>query len=83
MEKFTKTRTAIFETQLVQLNTSALKMETVCSSKMLVFAYQSTRRYNPEHQHRDLHRRENLKSQPNTNYCALCWKKIWMEGVVA
>jgi hypothetical protein len=72
MEKFTKRRIAIFETQLVQLNTSALKMETMCSSKMLVFVYQSTRRYNPEHQHRD-HRRENLKSHPNTNYCALLY----------
>jgi hypothetical protein len=35
----------------------ALKMETVCFSETLVSTYKSTRRYNPEEQHRHLHRR--------------------------
>jgi hypothetical protein len=42
--------------------TSALKTETVCSSETLVFAYEFTKRHNPEEQCR-LHRRENLRSQ--------------------
>jgi hypothetical protein len=37
-------------------------METVCFSETLVSTYKSTRRYNPEDQHRHLRRRENLKS---------------------
>jgi hypothetical protein len=41
---------------------SALKMEAVCSSKTLVCIYKSSRLYNPKHQHRHLHHRENLKS---------------------
>jgi hypothetical protein len=36
-------------------------METLCFSEMLVSTYKSTRRHNPEDQHRHLHRRENLK----------------------
>jgi hypothetical protein len=40
---------------------SALKMETICSSKILVSTYKSTRR-DPEDKHRHLHNRENLKS---------------------
>jgi hypothetical protein len=41
---------------------SALKMETVCSSETLVSTFKSTRRNNPEDQHHHLHRSENLKS---------------------
>jgi hypothetical protein len=37
-------------------------METVCFSEMLVSAYESTRRHNPEEERRHLHRCENLKS---------------------
>jgi hypothetical protein len=37
-------------------------METVRSSETLVTTCKSIRRYNPEDQHRHLHRRENLKS---------------------
>jgi hypothetical protein len=44
-------------------------MERVCFSEMLVSAYKSTRRHNPEEQHRHLYRRENLKSHwYNINY---------------
>jgi hypothetical protein len=39
---------------------SALKMETVCFSKTLISAYESTWRHDPEEQYRYLHRRENL-----------------------
>jgi hypothetical protein len=43
-------------------NSSGLKMETVCFSKMLVFTYESTRHHNPEqHCHDD--NCKNLKSQ--------------------
>jgi hypothetical protein len=43
--------------------TSALKMEAVCSSpERLVSTYKSTRRYSPEEQHRHLRHRKNLKS---------------------
>jgi hypothetical protein len=38
------------------------KMEAVCSSKTLISTYKSTRRYNPEDQHRHPHRRENVIS---------------------
>jgi hypothetical protein len=41
---------------------SALKMEAVCSSETMISTYKSTRRHNPEEQHRHLHRRENLIS---------------------
>jgi hypothetical protein len=41
---------------------TALKMETVCFSEILVSAYESTQRFNPE-QHRHPYRCENLKSQ--------------------
>jgi hypothetical protein len=37
-------------------------MEEVYSSETLVSTYKSTRRCNPEDQHRHLHRRDNLKS---------------------
>jgi hypothetical protein len=37
------------------------KMGAVCFSEMLVSIYESTRRHNPEEQHRHLHRRDNLK----------------------
>jgi hypothetical protein len=37
-------------------------METVCFSETLLSTCKSTRRYNPEDQHRILHRRENLNS---------------------
>jgi hypothetical protein len=40
-----------------------LRMGTVCFSKTLVSTYKSSQRYSPEEQHRQLHRRENLKSQ--------------------
>jgi hypothetical protein len=36
-------------------------MEAVCFSETFVSTYKSTRRYNPEQQHRQLHRREKLK----------------------
>jgi hypothetical protein len=36
--------------------------ETVCFSETLVSSYESTRRQNPEQQHRHPHRHENLKS---------------------
>jgi hypothetical protein len=35
-----------------EVATSALKMETVCFSETLVSIYESTRRNNPEQQHR-------------------------------
>jgi hypothetical protein len=37
-----------------------LKMETTCFSETLVSTYESTRRHNPEQQHRNPHRHENL-----------------------
>jgi hypothetical protein len=37
-------------------------METVCFSETLLSTYESTRRHNPEEQHRHPHRRENLRS---------------------
>jgi hypothetical protein len=40
---------------------SALKMEAVCSSETLVPTYKSTRRHNPENHNQQLHRRENLR----------------------
>jgi hypothetical protein len=47
-----------------QMLTSALKMEAVCFSESFVFTYISTQHYHREDQHRHLHRRENLKSDP-------------------
>jgi hypothetical protein len=41
---------------------SGLKMEEECFSETLASTDKSTRRYNPEDQHRHLHRRENLRS---------------------
>jgi hypothetical protein len=40
----------------------ALMMEAARTSEKLVNFYQTTRRYNPEHSHLRIHRRENLKS---------------------
>jgi hypothetical protein len=40
-------------------------MEAVCSSETKVSTYESTRRHNPEEQHRQLHHRENLKYHKN------------------
>jgi hypothetical protein len=37
-------------------------METACFFATMVCTYKSTWRYNPEDQHRHIHRRENLKS---------------------
>jgi hypothetical protein len=44
------------------LGAKVLKMEAACSCKTLVSTYKLTRHCNPEHQHRHLHRRENLES---------------------
>jgi hypothetical protein len=44
------------------MNSAALKMETVCFSETLMSIYESTRRHDPEKEHRHLHCRENLKS---------------------
>jgi hypothetical protein len=41
-------------------------MELVYFSETLVSTYKCTRRYNPEDQHRQLHRREKLKSHTVT-----------------
>jgi hypothetical protein len=41
---------------------SALIMKTVCFTETSVSTYKSTRRHNPEDQHRHFHCRENLKS---------------------
>jgi hypothetical protein len=38
-------------------------VELVYSSETMVSPYKSARSYNAEHQHRHLHRRENLKSR--------------------
>jgi hypothetical protein len=46
-----------------------LKMEAVCSSETLVSTFKSTWHYNPEDQHRHLHRRENLRSRIYLLYC--------------
>jgi hypothetical protein len=46
----------------IQWWASGMNMEAVCFSATLVSTDKSTRRYNPEDQHRHLHRRENLKS---------------------
>jgi hypothetical protein len=35
------------------LRLAALKMEAVCTSETLISSYKSTRRYNPEDQHRE------------------------------
>jgi hypothetical protein len=43
-----------------------LKVETVCSSETLVPTYKSTRRRNPEDQHRQPRRREDLESRIRT-----------------
>jgi hypothetical protein len=40
----------------------ALMMEAARTSEMSVNFYQTTRRYNPDDDHRRTHRRENLKS---------------------
>lgn len=45
--------------------TSALKVEAVCSSEMLLSTQKSSRRYNPEDEPQHLHRRENLTSHKN------------------
>jgi hypothetical protein len=42
------------------LPTSSGLKEVVCSSETLISTYKSTRRYNPEDQHRHLHRREDI-----------------------
>jgi hypothetical protein len=45
------------------LPSSALSMETLCFSEMIVSTYESTLRHSPEKQHRHIHHRENLKFQ--------------------
>jgi hypothetical protein len=54
---------------------TALKMETICFSETMVPTYESTRRHNPEEEHRQLVRRENLKS-PTLTPNALSVTKI-------
>jgi hypothetical protein len=41
---------------------NTIQMKAVCSSEMLVSTYKSTRRLNPEYQHRHLNSRENPES---------------------
>jgi hypothetical protein len=53
--------TVLFFRVLMPRRLRGLKMETVCFSKMLVSAYESTRRHNPE-QHCHPHCCENSKS---------------------
>jgi hypothetical protein len=48
---------------VVKPPSSGLKMETVCFPETLLFTYESTRRHNPEEQHRHPRSRENLKSR--------------------
>jgi hypothetical protein len=45
------------------VQTSALKMDTVCFSETFSSIYESPRRQNPEERHHVPHRRENLKSR--------------------
>jgi hypothetical protein len=53
----------IHKLSISQHPTSALKMESVCFSEMLVSSYKSTQYYYPEDQHRHFQCHENLKSQ--------------------
>jgi hypothetical protein len=51
-----------FRSNILLSYSYSLKMQAVCTSETLVSTNTSTRRYNPEDQHRHLHRRENLES---------------------
>jgi hypothetical protein len=51
--------------------TSALKMETVCFSKMLASTDESTWRQNPEQHHHHPHCHENLKSHTDWRFCVV------------
>jgi hypothetical protein len=44
-----------------------IRFQAVYSSETLVNLYKSTRRYNPEDQHRQFHRCENLRSQKQSD----------------
>jgi hypothetical protein len=44
-----------FDASILEKHTSALKMETVCFSKMMASTCQSTWRQNPDHHHPNCH----------------------------
>lgn len=55
-----------------------LKMEAVGPSEMLTSTSKSTRRYNPEHQHRHLHRRDNLTVKTVNPVLELSTTRRWL-----
>jgi hypothetical protein len=64
-----------------QTSPSAMTIKTVCFSETLISTHKSTRRYNPEDQHRQLHCLENLKSLSfllaKSIYDTVCNRKTW------
>jgi hypothetical protein len=67
---------------LALVDSSALKMETVCFSETLASTDESTRLQNPEdHHHHHLHRRENLKSHVFTNiYYSIYFITVYLDS---